>query len=73
MPFTVYLDSIRPDNLHAPFPHSLLSSGYWGLFPWLLNQLGHEADHSVPSSAEVKNAWGYTSTPPVHPHGMSLN
>jgi hypothetical protein len=23
----------------------------------------HEADHSPPSSAEVKNAWGYTSTP----------
>jgi hypothetical protein len=22
-----------------------------------------EADHSPPSSAEVKNAWGYTSTP----------
>jgi hypothetical protein len=24
---------------------------------------GREADHSSPSSAEVKNAWGYTSTP----------
>jgi hypothetical protein len=24
---------------------------------------GHEADHSPPSSAEVKNAWIYTSTP----------
>jgi hypothetical protein len=24
---------------------------------------GHEADHSPPSSAEVKNAWSYTSTP----------
>jgi hypothetical protein len=23
---------------------------------------GHEADHSPPSSAEVKNAWSYTST-----------
>jgi hypothetical protein len=23
----------------------------------------HEADHSPPSSAEVKNAWNYTSTP----------
>jgi hypothetical protein len=27
--------------------------------------LGHEADHSLPSSAKVKNAWSYTSTPPV--------
>jgi hypothetical protein len=25
--------------------------------------LRHEADHSPPSSAEVKNAWSYTSTP----------
>jgi hypothetical protein len=24
---------------------------------------GHEAGHSAPSSAEVKNAWSYTSTP----------
>jgi len=24
---------------------------------------GREADHSTPSSAEVKNAWRYTSTP----------
>jgi hypothetical protein len=25
---------------------------------------GREADHSPPSSAEVKNAWVYTTTPP---------
>jgi hypothetical protein len=25
---------------------------------------GREADHSCPSSAEVKNAWNYTSTSP---------
>jgi hypothetical protein len=25
---------------------------------------GQEADHSPPSSAKVKNAWSYTSTPP---------
>jgi hypothetical protein len=25
---------------------------------------GREADHSPPSSAEVKNAWSYTSTSP---------
>jgi hypothetical protein len=29
-----------------------------------------EADHSPPSSAEVKNAWSYTSTPPIRLHGM---
>jgi hypothetical protein len=27
-----------------------------GLFPWGLKMLGREADHSPPSSAEVKNA-----------------
>jgi hypothetical protein len=26
---------------------------------------GREADHSPPSSDEVKNAWGYTSTPNI--------
>jgi len=25
---------------------------------------GHEADHSPPSSAEIKNVWSYTSIPP---------
>jgi hypothetical protein len=28
-----------------------------------VKRLGHEADHSPPSSAEVKNTWIYTSTP----------
>jgi hypothetical protein len=26
-----------------------------------INRLGHEDDHSLPSSAKVKNAWSYTS------------
>jgi hypothetical protein len=34
--------------------------------------LGHEADHSPPFSAEVKNVWSCTSIPPVHLHGMVL-
>jgi len=29
-----------------------------------------EADHSFPSSSEVKNAWSYTSTPPRCLHGL---
>jgi hypothetical protein len=33
---------------------------------------GREADHSRPSSAEVKNTWIYTSTPPVRLHGVVL-
>jgi len=35
-----------------------------------VKQLGHEADHSLLPSAEVKNVWSYTFTPPAHPHGM---
>jgi hypothetical protein len=33
------------------------------LFPGI-KRPGREADHSPPSSADVKNAWNYTSTPP---------
>jgi hypothetical protein len=32
---------------------------------------GREADHSPLSSAEVKNAWSYTSTPPIRLHGVA--
>jgi hypothetical protein len=31
-----------------------------------------EADHWPPSSAEIKNAWSYTSTPPISLHGVVL-
>jgi hypothetical protein len=33
---------------------------------------GREANYSHPSSAEVKNAWSYTSTPPIRLHGVVL-
>jgi hypothetical protein len=38
-----------------------------------LKRQGREADHSPPSSAEVKNAWSYTSTPPIRLHGVVLS
>jgi hypothetical protein len=38
-----------------------------------VNQPGLEADHSPPSTAEVKNAWRYISSPPTHLHDMVLN
>jgi len=31
-----------------------------------------EALYSTPSSADVKNEWGYFSTPPVRLHGVVL-
>jgi len=34
---------------------------------------GFEADHSPPYSAEVKNAWSYTSTAPIRLHGVVLS
>jgi len=52
----IFLFTPPPERLWDPL--SLLSNGYQGLFPW-----GREDNHSPPSSAEVKNAWSYTSTP----------
>jgi hypothetical protein len=47
------------------------------IIPWALSlgvkRPGREADHSPPSSAEVKNAWSYTSTPPIRLHGVVLS
>jgi hypothetical protein len=57
-----YLGPIEPPIQWAP---EVLSLG--------IKWPGCEADHSPPSSAEVKNAWSYTSTPPVHLHGMMLS
>jgi hypothetical protein len=62
----------RPDRLWGP--GSLLSNGYHGLFPLGVERPGREADHSPPSSADVKECvWSYTSTPPVRLHGVVLN
>jgi hypothetical protein len=44
-------------------PPSLASNRYRGLFPREYRGPGSEANHSPPTSAEVKNAWSYTSTP----------
>jgi hypothetical protein len=38
-----------------------------------VKRLGHEADHSSPSSSEVKNAWSYTSAPPISHQGVVLS
>jgi hypothetical protein len=37
--------------------------GTAGSFP-AVKRPGREADNSPPSSAEIENAWNYTSTPP---------
>jgi hypothetical protein len=38
-----------------------------------VKRASREADHSLPSSAEVKNAWSYTSTLPIRLHGVVLS
>jgi hypothetical protein len=43
-----------------------------GFFP-RLKWLGREADHSAPSSAEVKNALSYTSTQSIRLNGVVLS
>jgi hypothetical protein len=40
---------------------------------WVLKQLGRETDHKFPSGVEIKDAWSYTSTPPVRLHGAMLS
>jgi hypothetical protein len=51
-----------PDRLlGAP---NLQYYGYRGAISQGLQRSGREADHSPPASAEVKNMWIYTATPP---------
>jgi hypothetical protein len=56
---------IEPQNPGRPARSPAL--GYQGV-----KRPGHEADHSPPSSAEVKNAWSYTSAPPIRLHGVVI-
>jgi hypothetical protein len=45
-----------------------------GAFSLGVKRPGREADHSPPlSSAEVKSAWSYTSTPPIRLNGVVLS
>lgn len=41
-----------------------------GFLPMGVEWLGHETNHSPPSSVKVKNEWNYTTTPPLCFHGM---
>jgi hypothetical protein len=54
----------RPDRLLRPTQPTI----QWapGALSLGVKRPGHEADHSPPSSAEVKNALSCTSTPPLH-------
>lgn len=60
----------RSKRQHSP--PILLFSVFWGSFA-VEKQSGREANHSTPSSAEDKNTWSSTSTPPTHPHNVHKN
>jgi hypothetical protein len=51
----------------------LLATASTGALSLGIKWLGHEADHSPPSSAEVKNAWSYISTSPTRLRGVTRN
>jgi hypothetical protein len=53
----IFSSPSRPDRLWGPIQRvpGALSPG--------VKRPGHEADHSPPTSAEVKKMWIYTSTP----------
>jgi hypothetical protein len=65
----------RPDRFWGTFK----LSARWepGLFLWRggggSKRRGSEADHSPPSSTEVKNECSYTSTPPICLQGVDRN
>jgi len=56
-------------------PPSHLSNGFpgEGVISPEVKRPGREADHSPPSSAEVRNAWTYTSTALICVHGVVLS
>jgi hypothetical protein len=56
--------------LFAPGAHSASYSMGTGSITPGVNRPELKADHSPPSSSEVKNKWSYTSTPPVGLNGV---
>jgi len=53
--------------------HNPSIQGVLGSLSLVVNWPGHEAGHSLLSSAKVKNAWSCTSTSPIGLHGVVLN
>jgi len=66
-----FIDKQVTDLQQQTFVVSLL--GLPGPLSMGLKRPGCEADHSPPSSPEVKYAWNYTSTPTIHLYGVALS
>jgi hypothetical protein len=66
--FSVHHHVQNGSGIHPPsYPMGIGSS-----FPGV-KRPGREADHSPPTSVEVKNAWSYISTLPRRLHGVVLS
>jgi hypothetical protein len=63
----IYFETRRCNIMSCSYPMDT-----WGSFPEV-KRPGREADYSPPSRAEDKNAWSYTSTPPIRLHGVVLS
>jgi len=51
-------------------PHPASYSMGTGVVSRRVERPGRDADHSPPSSVEIKNEWSYTSTLPMRLHGV---
>jgi hypothetical protein len=60
------LQNVQTDSRAHPDFYSMCRKV---LFPGV-KRLGSEADHSLACRAEVKNKWGYTSTPLIRLHSV---
>jgi len=69
----------RPDSRQGQgyFPFGTASRPALEPIQWVrralslgVKQPGCAANHPSPNSAEIKNAWSYTSTPPMRFHGV---
>jgi hypothetical protein len=80
-----YIEEVTDWTTGVQFPAGALASRpdlgptqlpiQWALeiFSPELKRPGREAYHSLPSSAEFKNAWSYNSAPQKCPRGVELN
>jgi hypothetical protein len=66
----IFSSLCRPDRLWGP--PNLLSNGCRGALSLEVKWPVREADHSPPTSAEVKKIWIYTFIPPLSFTGITL-
>jgi hypothetical protein len=57
----ILVSPYRPDRLSGPPTSYPMDTG--GLFPPGVKRQRREADHSLPTSSEVRKTWIYISTP----------